>query len=264
MRKNVANIDRKSYWVPMVGNALRILEAFDDPGVELTLHEVSSRTNVSKTSALRILVTMGKLGYVVRSEQTGKYQLGLKVIEIARRLASGRNIVQIARPFLKTLHAEFNETVNLAALRGVDIVYVEIMESNQSFRMVTEVGSRLPLHSTALGKSVGAFLSPEKLKPLLDAADFTQHTPRTIASRAQLLKELTTVRRRGYSLDNEETEIGAYCIAAPILNGHGEAVAAISLAGPSYRMRSRSKSIIQQLKKAASSISQNLGALEVS
>lgn len=264
MRKAAATADRKDYWVPMVGNALRILEAFDDPGVELSLHEISSRTSVSKTSALRILVTMGKLGYVVRSQETGRYQLGLKVIEIARRLASGRNLVQIARPLLKNLHAQFNETVNLAVLRSMDIVYVEILESNQAFRMVTEVGSRVPLHSTALGKSVAAFLPPKKLQPLLEAVVFTRHTPRTITSRAQFLKELASVRQRGYSLDNEETEIGAFCIAAPIVSGQGEAVAAISLAGPTYRMRARWRSMVRELKKAAVSISHTSGALEVS
>jgi DNA-binding IclR family transcriptional regulator len=263
MRKAAATVDRKGYWVPMVGNALRILETFDDPSVELSLHEINARTRVHKTSALRILVTMGKLGYVVRSQETGRYQLGLKVVEIARRFALGQNLVHISRPFLKNLHAQFNETVNLAVLRNMDIVYVDILESTQSFRMASEVGSRVPLQSTALGKSIGAFLPSDKLQCLLDTVEFTRHTHRTIMSRAQFLKELVRVRQRGYSLDNEETEIGAFCIAVPIVSGQGEAVGAVSLSGPTRRMRARWRAMVRRLKKATASMSNTLAALAV-
>ena len=249
---------KSSYWVPMVGHAMGILQTFYDAGMELSLNDVSSRAKVSKTSALRILYTLGQLGYVDRNQDTNKYQLGVKLVEVAHRAVSGRNLIQIVRPYMTELRSQFDETVNLAVLRNNEIVYVEIVESRQSFRVVADVGARVPMHATALGKVIGAFLPDSNMRAVLSNCNMQPFTSRTINSAERFERALQEVRKRGYGVDNEEVETGSFCIAAPILNSDRQAIAALSIAGPTHRMKPQRRSIIQQVRNAAASISHTL------
>jgi IclR family transcriptional regulator, KDG regulon repressor len=253
---------RSNYWVPMVGNAIKVLEAFHDSGVELSLHDVSSRARVSKTSALRILYTLVELGYIDRNPETGRYQLGVKLVEVSHRAVSSRSLIQIARPYMAQLRAQFDETVNLAVLRNNEIVYLEIVESRQSFRMVTEVGSRVPMHATALGKAIAAFLPPSAMRAILSGAGMQPYTARTITGMERFEGALQKIRKRGYSVDNEEAEVGALCVAASILNSDGQAIAALSVSGPVHRMKSHQRAIAQQVRKAAAAISHTLATVQ--
>src|SRR6185312_4745360 len=246
---------KSNYWVPMVGHAMQVLQTFYDAGMELSLNDVSSRAKVSKTSTLRILYTLGQLGYVDRNLDTNKYQLGVKLVEVSHRAVSGRNLIQIVRPYMSELRSQFDETVNLAVLRNNEIVYVEILESRQSFRMVSDVGARVPLHATALGKVIGAFLPPSTVRAILSNSNMEPFTSRPITSAERFERALQQVRKRGYGVDNEEVETGSFCIAAPILNSDRQAIAAVSIAGPTHRMKPQRRSIIQQVRKAVASIS---------
>ncbi len=251
---------RLNYWVPMVGHAFRVLEAFQDADVELGLKEIAAHAMISRTSAFRILYTLDKLGYVSKDPATGKYRLGLKIIEAARKALSNRKLVPLARPYLHQLRDELGETINLAVLQNREIFYVDILESSHAFRMADTVGSRVPLHSTALGKAIGAFLPKEDLQAMLNHHKFARFTSRTITHRRQFLKTLAQARDRGYGLDSEENERGASCVAVPILNRHQRAVAAISVSGPTPRIRAKQRQIVQALKKVSASISNSLNA----
>ncbi len=246
------------YWVPMVGHAFRALEAFSDADMELGLQEVSSRAGISKSSAFRILFTLENLGYVTKNPASGKYQLGLKILEAARRARSGRNLVQIARPYMNHLLDRFGETVNLAIFQDGDVVYVEILEGRQAFRMTGDVGARAPLHASAIGKAIAASLPENTIRTLLEEYRMTRLTPRTITSREQYLRELAKIRSRGYSLDEEEVERGAMCVAVPIPGDGLHAEQALSVSGPTHRIRANLKAIVRELTKACSSISQKL------
>ncbi len=249
-----------NYWVPMLGHAFRVLEAFQDADVELGLKGIAGRAMISRTSAFRILYTLEKLGYVTKDPVTGKYRLGLKIAEAARKALSGRKLVPLARPYLQQLNRQFGESVNLAVLQNGEIFYIEILESSHAFRMADTVGSRVPLHSTALGKAIAASLPEEDLRAMLARNRFTRFTPRTITSRRHYLKTLTEVRARGHSFDKEENERGASCVAVPILNSNQRAVAAISVSGPTPRIRAKQRQIVQALKKVSASISSSLNA----
>jgi IclR family transcriptional regulator, KDG regulon repressor len=255
------NPQHSRYWVPMVGHTFRALEAFEDASIELSLQEVSTRAGISKSSAYRILFTLENLGYVNKNSSTGKYHLGLKILEAARKVRAGCGLVQVSRPFLEELRDRFTETVNLAVLQNDQIVYVEIFESSHSFRMTGEVGSRAPLHATAIGKSIAAFQDRSRLKKLVSLNPFKRFTPHTLTRQAQFMKSLEEVRLQGYSLDEEEIELGACCLAAPILNNAGVAVAAMSIAGPAPRIRQKQQAIIDGLRKAAAEISARLELL---
>ncbi len=239
----------------MVEHTLRILKVLSEANTELGLKEISERAGVGRTSTFRILFTLCKAEYVHRTPPTGRYRLSARLMELARRPLGDENVVRPARPFLERLHGQFNETVNLAVFQDGEIVYVEIIESSRAFRMTASVGSRVPMHSTALGKAIAAFLPKDVLEVELSRCSWTRFTPHTLTSRRKFLKTLAEVRRRGYALDNEETELGAACVAAPILDSQQHAVAAISVSGPSQRIRLEEKAIVRELKGATDAIS---------
>jgi DNA-binding IclR family transcriptional regulator len=244
-----------SYWVPMVGSAIRILETFYGARAELSLAEVAALAKVGKTSAFRILFTLERLEYVEKNSSNGKYRLGLKLISAARKTLVGGDLVQVARPYLVELRSEFDETANLAALRKEEIIYLEICESTHPFRMVDTVGSRVPWHSTALGKCIAAFLPKDTVKAVLRESGMKRFTPHTIISSKKYLASLATVREQGYGIDVDETELGAACIAVPIFNYGKTVVGALSVSGSTHRIQERQNRIIVSLKKATATIS---------
>ncbi len=239
----------------MVEHTVSILKVLSEADEELALKDIGERAGVGRTSTFRILFTLAGRGYVHKNPLTGKYRLSAKLMEIARRSVGDQKLVHRARPYLQRLYERFNETVNLGVYQDGEIVYVEILESRRAFRMTAEVGSRVPIHSTALGKAIAAYLPEEVLARHLRDYEWTLFTPRTIASQAEFLKALRQVRKQGYSLDNEETELGATCMAAAIVDRDQYPLAAISLSGPSHRIRAEKEAIIRQLRKATLALS---------
>jgi IclR family transcriptional regulator, KDG regulon repressor len=238
----------------MVEHTLRILESFAGSDVELTLTDVSSRAKVGNTSTFRILHTLAEHQYVVKNLESGKYHLGHKMMQSAWLPFGPNQMTAAARPYLDQLRKKFNETVNLAVLEDSEIVYVEILESSRSFRMSAVAGSQVPVHATALGKAIGAFVEQDVLEKMLQACSWTRYTPNTITSRSKWLSGLSKIRTDGYAYDDEETELGASCIAAPILNKEDRAIAGISISAPTPRILLRRKELTSELKKAAREI----------
>lgn len=253
-----SDANRSNYWVPILGSAIKILDVFYEAESDLTLHEISEKSKVGKTSAFRILYTLDKVGYVEKDQLSGKYRLGVGIVSAARKTLAGGSLVQIARPYLKKLRDEFGETTNLATLLKDDIVYLEIFESPHSFRMTDTVGSRVSWHSTALGKSIAAYLPEDRVKSLLKLSPMKRLTPNTITGLRDYLKVLASVRDQGYGMDCEESELGATCIAAPIFGAEDTIKAALSVSGPSPRIQDKQNKIIQSLKSISTAISRSL------
>lgn len=251
--------EQSGYWVPILGSAIRILDAFYESDSDLSLHDVCAAAKVGKTSAFRILYTLDKLGYVERDASSRRYRLGLRIAAAARKVLAGGNLVRIARPHLSRLRREFQETINLAALERNQIVYLEILESPYPFRMAETVGAHVPWHSTALGKSIAAHLPEDQVKTILVRAPMKRLTPNTITTVGKFLEALAAVREQGYGLDQEEAVLGATCIAAPIFDGSDGIIGALSLSGPTPRVRGKQDRIANALKIAASAISHSLG-----
>lgn len=255
-----SDASRSSYWVPMLGSAIKILEVFYEAESDLTLREISEKAKVGKTSAFRILYTLEKVGYVEKDLVSGKYLLGKGIVAAARKTLAGGSLVEIARPYLKRLRDEFGETANLATLLRDDIVYLEIYESLHSFRMTDTVGSRVPWHSTGLGKSIAAYLPEDRVKTLLKQAPMKRLTPNTITGLREYLKVLAAVKEQGYAVDMEESELGATCIAAPIFGAEETIIGALSISGPTPRIQDKQNKITQSLKAAATAISRILNS----
>jgi DNA-binding IclR family transcriptional regulator len=249
----------RTYVVPMVANAIRIIEVFFGAGRDLSLQEIHAQTNVAKTSVFRILSTLEKLGYVHKVPETGRFYLGSKLARAARRVVPGTDMVRIARPELEKLRDLFDETINLATLQNGQVIYLEILESRQSFRMVAEIGCTAPFHSTAVGKCILAFPPDDQVVMAMKQAKLTRFTRNTIPNRAALTAAIAKVRAQGYAADIEENELGASCIGVPILDINLRALAVLSLSGPSARIRKNRHQIIQALKQTAGLIADRMG-----
>lgn len=246
--------ESKSAPIGVVSRVLRILEALHDAPGGLHLKEVSKLTGINKATAYRILAHLESEGYLFRGN-AGAYFIGPKLV----RLASATNHQAVLRetsgPILHRLWEETGETVNLAVPDGNDVLYLDVIESPHSFRLVSRAGMRRPLHSTALGKVVLAYLPRAEREKLLSSIRLNGHSRRL----ARLRKELTRVCQYGYAMDDEGSTLGARCVGAPILEGKDRVVAAISVSGPTIRIgKKQIPALGTKVAQAAQAISSQL------
>jgi len=223
--------------VQSLERAFDLLEALSAGG-ELGVTELASRTGLVPSTAHRLLHTLTKRGYVAQSPETGRYQLGYKVVEVASALEHRLSRLRaVARPHLEALQKATGETVNLVVLDADRVVYVGQVEGSRSVRMFTAVGAAAPAHTTGSGKAIMAYGPPEVVELLYaDREPLERLTPRTLVTVEALQDDFKRIRRRGYALDNEEHEEGVSCVAAPVFDHTGLPVAAISVSGPTARI----------------------------
>jgi len=256
---NNITVTPNAYLVKPVYKALQVLQCLGEAGRELSLTEICHAIHIPKTTAFRYLCTLRAARFVTQDPETDLYALGLKLFELGYTVGDHLRIREIAKPFVETLREQFNETVNLGVLDGHEIVYISVAESRHSLRMQAGLGKRDPIYSTALGKAILAFM-PEAQWGHHLPSDWQLRTAHTRNSVLALKRDLQQTRQRGYSVDNEENELGARCVGAPILNHLGRVVAAISVSGPVSRMSEGMKeSVAEAVVHTAAHISQRLG-----
>lgn len=245
--------------VGVLTKVLRIFDALQHNPAGLNLKQISEQTHLNKSTAYRFLAHLDREGYLVRDER-GLYMLGMRLFELASSSNHQFTLRKVAGPELHRLLKITGETVNLGVLHGLTVVYVEVLESSHEFRLVSQVGLHRPLYATSLGKALTAFLPPAQAEELIDSIQFQQFTPHTIATPSQFRSELEKIRERGFAVDNEESYLGARCIGAPILNSTHQAIAAISIAGPTSRIsEDKIPPFAAAIREAAHTISQQIG-----
>jgi DNA-binding IclR family transcriptional regulator len=243
----------KSAPVGVIAKVLRVLECLDQFPAGLQLREVAAKTRINKSTVHRFLTHLEAEAYLFR-DQEGTYMLGPKLVRLGNGVNAHATLSKIARPVLEKLRKVSDETVNLAVLDGFSILYLDVLESRHTFRLVSEVGMRRELHCTSLGRAIFANLDDERRKEEIFASI------RTVTSRAKLEKELRLTRERGYSLDDEEAVAGARCIGAAIFAADGTVAGAISVSGPVSRVSKERLPFFQaEIGKAAREISSRLG-----
>src|SRR5579863_3515442 len=251
----------KSAPVGVVGKVIQILESLDQAPGGLLLREIVVSTNINKSTAYRFLSHLESEGYVFR-DSDGYYMVGPKLARLGNGTTYQATLCRTSAGILEQLRSETGETVNLAVLDGSEILYLSVIESQHTFRMVSEVGRRRPLYCTALGKAVLAYLPPEQQSKIISATKFERFTPHTICSAEELTKDLHKIHRRGYALDDEETVIGARCIAVPILNRDRKVIGGISVSGPEVRVTKRQvPEYAALLRTAADEVARRLSVL---
>ncbi|MHB8655633.1 MAG: IclR family transcriptional regulator [Terriglobia bacterium] len=247
-------------FISVVSKALTVLESLRDADYGLALKEIARAAQLPKTTTFRILYTLERDEYVEKVAGDGLYRLTSKLMEFAGQKADHRRLEELARPVMAKLVAEFQETVNLGVLEGNHVLYVEVMESPHVFRLAARVGQRGSIHATALGKALAAYLPKDAVEAAIKNSGFPKYTERTIGRMQQFQAELIRVRRRGYATDEQESVEGVRCLAAPILDRSGRAVAGISVSGPRIRMTAAKwRGIVEGLVKGCSEISARLG-----
>jgi DNA-binding IclR family transcriptional regulator len=251
--------ESKSAPVGVLSKVLKIFDLLQSHPFGLDLRAISTEAGINKSTAYRFLAHLEREGYLMRDD-AGSYLLGMKLLQLGARGNHRTILDQAAAPVMQELWKATEETVNVGVLDVGQVLYVAVLESPHAFRLVSKIGMRRPLYSTALGKAMLAF-APEDEKPhMLSSLNFQALTPYTLTSHTQLRSELENVRRQGYALDNEENVLGARCIGAPVLNAMGEAFAAISLSAPITRISTEKIGMFAvAVKSAAAEIAARLG-----
>ncbi len=243
-----------------VERTLAILEAVAHRPAGLTNADISRKLDIPKSSASYILRTLERHGYLRRDLDTGKYRLGVKVLSLGQGALTGVDVRQVGLPHLRQLVEHSQLTAHLAILDGDEAVYIEKVDAPGFIKMDTWVGKRMEIYSTAVGKSVVAYLPEDKVERLLHSRGMKRRTPKTITSISRLLRDLQIVRERGYAVDDEENSLGVRCVAAPIFNGEGQVEASVGMSGTLSQMTPEMLPKMAELvKDAARRISQQLG-----
>lgn len=246
------------YRINSIDKAIDLLELLAEK--PLGLLELAERLNRPKSSLYRIITTLEDRGYITRNEENEKYCIGLKALELTKKLLENNTLNNLSRFEMQRLVEQTGESVNLGVLSGDEILYVAVLEGTHQLKFTETVGSKAPLHATAIGKAIAAHLSEEKLSRLLEKKEFIKFTPNTIDSEEKFRKELKIVRETGYALDDEEIATGARCIAAPIFNMFGRVEAALSISGAIHRLSDEKLDELSQLViSATQNISLKLG-----
>ncbi|WP_028926060.1 IclR family transcriptional regulator [Pseudonocardia acaciae] len=240
-----------------LGRALRILARLGDGPA--SLDELADGVGVHKTTVLRMLRTLGSEHFVFR-DRTHRYHLGARIHELSSRGLDQREVRGIALPHLAAFNREHGRTTHLSELLGAEIVYIDKLESHDHVRMASRVGLRAPVHCTAAGKALVAWLLPAELDAVLAALTFVPRTPNTITNADAFRAELDRVRAQGWAHDGEENEPSINCIAAPVRDATGRAVAAVSVSVPNIVMSDeRLRELLPSLLAVTERISRDCG-----
>nr|WP_281721623.1 IclR family transcriptional regulator [Nitrosomonas nitrosa] len=227
---------------------------------ELSLSDVAEKAGIDKGTTHRLLAAAAKHNLIEQDPKSRKYRLGLRFFEFGTLAVLRFGISQAAHSLIVDLSRSTGETVNLAVLSEGEALCVDKAESERPFRFPAQVGLRLPAHCTSAGKVLLTALSERELREIVDKKGLSRRTPQTITSFDELTRELESVRRRGYALDDEELEIGLRCVSAPVYDQTRTVVAALSIPAPAARFaKSEIPARVDMLMTAADRISQRLG-----
>jgi DNA-binding IclR family transcriptional regulator len=216
----------------VLGKTRLILEAFRIDDQSLSLTQLARRTGISKASVYRLAQELLEWGMLERSGY--EYRLGMRAFELGSRVPRFRVLRDAVRPAMEGLHHSTKETVHLAVLDGLEVLYLEKIVGTQQAARPSRIAGRLPLHCTATGKVFLAY-GPGFLLEEVVARGLARVSPATVVTPAVLLEQVEGVRERGYAVEREETTAGYCSIAVPLLGSSGLILASISVTAPTYR-----------------------------
>jgi DNA-binding IclR family transcriptional regulator len=257
---NVVHDGGGIYKLQALDRAFAVLDLLATSNVALGLAEIADGLRLHKSTAHRFLMVLERHRMVER-DRGGKFRLGLRLCDLGGRAIEQFDLRDRAQRHLQTLVAEVDETAHLCILEKTRMVYIDKQEPQRSIRMISRVGASSPIHCTAVGKAMLATMPSSRVDELFPPqGELERFTRRTMTSRAALLKELVRTSRRGYAVDDEEREEGVRCAGVAILDSRGEAVAAVSISGPAFRVTMQKiPAIASKLMTCARGIQHDLG-----
>lgn len=247
-----------------VDRALDILLALYNRGTEMGVSEIGRELDIYKSTVHRTLATLEKKGFVYQNKENGKYWLGMKLYAIGLLVGEKFSLADLVKPYARELFDEFHEVVNVSILdkdssdEYKSIIIYKESDTNNVLSVNPSIGSSSDIHVSSVGKSLLAFSKDVDIMKLSEKP-LKKYTENTFTNWEDLIIELKDIRKKGYAIDNEEQEVGLFCIGAPILDSEGSAIAAISMSGPSARMKDQDFELkISKVVETAQRISEAL------
>jgi DNA-binding IclR family transcriptional regulator len=216
----------------VLGKVQLILEAFGPDDEHLSLTEITRRSGVAKASVHRLAQELLQMGLLER--RGSAYWLGMRLFEIGQRVPRQRILRDAARPYMEDLLQATGETIHLAVLDGLEVLYVEKISGHGQIKKPTRVAGRMPLHCTATGKVLLAF-GPRRILDEVLASPLERVTPYTVVAPGLLLQELAKARELGYAVEREQTREGFSSVAIPLIGPAGSTLGALSITAPTFR-----------------------------
>lgn len=249
--------------VSSILRAMDILECFMDAETEWTLKALVNHLGLPTTTVFRQISTLVDKQYLVQDPVRKSYRVGPRLFFLSSAIIGQSDLRQMAHPELELLSDRVKETVNLSVLLEKDIFYFDKVETHRSIVCNTRVGTRAPAYATSAGKVMLAGQSPAAIDEFCQWLETAKPlTERTITDPEKFRAELALALINGYAMDNEEIEPGLICIGAPIYDMNHRVVAAVSVAGPEFRMKTDQAELIREVKRCAANISRLLGYRE--
>ena len=242
-----------------VANAARVLKAFSASNPTWGVSDLAKHLELSTSSVHRLLSTLADEAVLDQDAETGRYRLGLSVFDMAAAMPKQRTLHEAVLVSMTELRSRTGETVQVGVLDGREVVYVERLDSPNTLRVFTQLGRRVSAHRTSSGKAIMAYLPRSQRDRLLKGWILDRKTEFTITDPVALREELLLTRRRGYAENRQESEPGVVSVAAPIRDTTGNAVAALSLAGPSERMDANRTTYAEAVMLLARTVSTQMG-----
>lgn len=219
-----------------VERIIKILDSFSIKTPVLSLEELKASSGLPKATVYRIAEALCEQHILEKDSNTRLYKIGIKLFELGSLYLSSMNLKDVAFAEMERLHVLTGETVHMGMLEGTEVISIEGLESTHSLHTSLFIGKRAPLHCTAIGKALLAFLPEVEREKIIDSLQLTPFTSKTITEKAELREELSRIRATGIAVDVGEHDEGIVCVGATIQDGTGNVVASISISGPEFRM----------------------------
>jgi len=221
--------------VRAVERALDVLLCFSRQTPELSMTQIAEQVGIHKSTVHRLLATLENKRFVQRNPDTGMYQLGIRLLQMAYLTLEQNDLRRVAAPFLRSLGELYQENIHLAVLDDTDVVFMYIIESPQRVKLAAAIGQRLPAFATASGKALLAFMPEKMVRRILDRG-MPQFTPHTQISSSMFFEDIDFIKEQGFATSEQEYEEEINAVAAPIFDLEGQPIASIAVAGPAYRL----------------------------
>jgi DNA-binding IclR family transcriptional regulator len=245
--------------IQVIDRAAALLDALGRAGGDASLKVLTADTGLHPSTASRILASLLAHGFVERGEGSGRYRLGVRLLQLAARVGRQLDVRREAPPIMEWLRDQVGETVNLSLRDRDEVVYVERVASSRMVRVEQVVGSRAPLHVTAVGKLFLGEGGGAEVRSYALRTGLPRYTRHTIVSAETLVRAAGSALAQGFAFDDEEAELGVGCIGVLIRNAEGHAVAGLSVSAPRAR---RSDAWVPLVQEAGRRLSARLGYLE--
>jgi len=258
--EKAGSMERGTYQIRALDRGLDILEAFTLSDPELTIGEIGARAGLPKPTVVRLLSVLAERGYVERVPGVERYRLGVRTLEVGSVYLQSTSLEAEARPIMRRLADATGQTANLGILDKHQVVHIEVVAPDRPVRFWASIGKREDAHVSGLGKVLLTGL-PAQSREFYLRQPRARVTANTITDAEALRAELDRIVARGYAIDDEESNVGVVCIAAPIRDGNGRIVAAVSISGAraEFDVDGNMAAFTGQVQAAAADISARLG-----